>query len=207
YQTEGPFLVSAYQSLSGVAGYYWFAATAAEYDLDPCLRFLNFNGQHPLFKWSCSTPNLQAQFPAAALIYRQGYLKKGEPAVHEERPLEHMWTRKIPVIAEDKSFDPNRYEGTTGSEKSKVKGGADPLAFLVGPVEVKYGGDPAKTSVVELSRYIDSEKKTVPSITGEIRLDHGLGLCMIDAAKAQGASGFLKKAGDIKLTHVRIRSG
>lgn len=32
YQSEGPFLVSAYLSLSGVAGYYWFAATAPEYD-------------------------------------------------------------------------------------------------------------------------------------------------------------------------------
>jgi hypothetical protein len=92
-------------------------------------------------------------------------------------------------------------------EKSKVKGGADPLAFLVGPVEVKYGGDPAKTSVVELSRYIDPEKKTVRSITGEIRLDHGVGLCTIDAPKAQGASGFLKKAGEINLSDVKVRSG
>lgn len=207
YQTEGPFLVAAYQSLTGIAGYYWFAATAPEYDLDPCLRFLNFGGQHPLFKWSCSTPNLQAQFPAAALIYRQGYLKKGAPAVHEERPLEDLWARRVPLIAEDKSFDPNRYEGATGGEKSKVKGGADPLAFLVGPVEVKYGGDPAKTSVVDLSRYIDAEKKTVRSVTGEIRLDYGIGLCTIDAPKAQGASGFLKNAGEIKLTDVKVRCG
>src|SRR5262245_781206 len=208
YQTEGPFLVAAYQSLTGVAGYYWFAATAPEYDLDPCLRFLNLNGQHPLFKWSCSTPNLQAQFPAAALIYRRGYLKKGEPVVHEERPLEAIWARKVPVIAEDKHFDPNRYEGATGGEKSKVAGGADPLAFLVGPVEVKYGGDPAKTVVADLTRYIDRERKTVRSNTGEVRLDHGVGLCTIDAPKAQGASGFLKKAGGaVKLTDVALRSG
>ena len=49
----------------------------AEYDLDPCLRFLNLDGQHPLFKWSCSTPALMAQFPAAALMYRQGYIQPG----------------------------------------------------------------------------------------------------------------------------------
>src|SRR5262249_24347400 len=147
YQTEGPLLVAAYQSLTEVAGYYWFDATAPEYDLDPCLRFLNLKGQHPMFKWSCSTPALQGQFPAAALIYRQGYVMKGDAVVHEERLLADIWTRKVPVIAEDKSFDPNRYEGATGGEKSKVKGGADPLAFLVGPVEVKYGGDPARTTV------------------------------------------------------------
>src|SRR5262249_28220598 len=42
YQTEGPFLISAYESLTGVAGYYWFSATASEFDLDPSLKFLNF---------------------------------------------------------------------------------------------------------------------------------------------------------------------
>jgi hypothetical protein len=206
YQTEGPFLIAAYQSLSGVAGFYWFSATAPEYDLDPCLRFLNLKGQHPLFKWSCSTPAFVGQFPAAALIYRRGYVKQGEPVVHEERPLEDIWARKVPAIAEDRSFDPNRYEGATGGEKSKVQGGADPLAFLVGPVEVKYGGDPARTSVADLSKFIDRAKKTVRSTTGEIRLNHGIGLCTVDAPNAQGASGFLNKAGEIKLTDVTIRS-
>jgi hypothetical protein len=206
YQTEGPFLMAAYQSLSGVSGYYWFAATTPEYDLDPCLRFLNLNGQHPLFKWSCSTPSLMGQFPAAALLYRKGLLKQGEAVVHEERPLNDLWDRKVPLIAEDRSFDPNRYTGVSG-EKSNVKGGADPLAFLVGRVEVKYDGDPAKTTMVDLTKYIDKDKKQVRSVTGEIRLDHGIGLCTIDAAKAQGASGFLSKAGEIKLGDVTVRSG
>jgi len=205
YQSEGPFLIAAYQSLTGVAGYYWFSATTSEYDLDPCLRFLNLNGQHPLFKWSCSTPCLMGQFPAAALVYRQGYLRQGTPAVHEERPLADIWQRKVPLIAEDRSFDPNRYQGTQG-EKSNVKGGANPLAFLVGPVEVKYGGEASKTVVADLAKYIDADKKLVTSITGEIRLDYGTGLCTMDAPRAQGASGFLNKAGAVKLTDVTIAS-
>ena len=117
-----------------------------------------------------------------------------------------MWERKVPLIAEDRSFDPNRYTGVSG-EKSNIKGGADPLAFLVGRVEVKYGGDPAKTTTVDLAKYIDKEKKVVRSITGEIRLDHGIGLCTVDSPKAQGASGFLAKAGEIKLGDLTIRSG
>jgi hypothetical protein len=206
YQTEGPFLVAAYQSLTGVAGFYWFSATTPEFDLDPCLRFLNLKGHHPLFKWSCSTPSLMANFPAAALMYRKGYIRQGKPVVHEERPLEDLWQRRVPLIAEDRSFDPNRYSGTAGA-KSKVKGGADPLAFLVGPVEVKYGGKPAKTTVIDLPRYIDRKKKVVRSITGEVRLDYGTGLCTVDTARAQGASGFLDRAGKITLGDVTIRSG
>lgn len=206
YQSEGPFLMAAYQSLNGVAGYYWFSANKPEYDLDPCARFLNIKGHHPLFKWSCSTPCLMGNFPAAALMYRLGHIKQGPAAVHEERPLEDMWERKVPLIAEDRGFDPNRYTGVSG-EKSNVKGGADPLAFLVGRVEVKYGGDRAKTTTVDLAKYIDKEKKVVRSLTDEIRLDYGAGLCTVNTPKAQGASGFLAKAGEIKLTDLTLRSG
>jgi hypothetical protein len=206
YQTEGPFLVAAYESLTGVAGFYWFAATAVEYDLDPTLPFLNLNGQHPLFKWSCSTPSLMAQFPAAALLYRQSCLRSAPPVIHEERSMADMWQRKVPLIAEDRSFDPNRYQGTAG-EKSSLRGGADPLAFLVGRVEVKYGGDPARTEIAELGNYIDTKRKTVRSVTGEIQLDYGIGVCTVNAPRAQGASGFLSKAGPIRLADLTIRSG
>jgi hypothetical protein len=206
YQAEGPFLVAAYQSLTGMAGFYWFSATAAEFDLDPSLRFLNLNGQHPLFKWSCSTPSLMGTFPAAALLYRKGYLRPSRPVVHEERPLEDLWERKVPLIAEDRSFDPNRYTGTTGA-RSHIKGGADPLAFLVGRVEVKYGGDRARTTVANLARYIDRKNQVVRSITGEVRLDYGTGLCTVDGPRAQGACGFLSKSGPIALGDVTIRSG
>jgi hypothetical protein len=206
YQTEGPFLVSAYESLTGVAGFYWFSATAVEYDLDPTIRFLNLKGQHPLFKWSCSTPSLMAQFPAAALLYRQSYLRPAPPVVHEERALAELWESKVPLIAEDRSFDPNRYQGTAG-EKSRVKGGADPLAFLVGRVEVKYGGDPARTKVAELGKYIDRMSKIVRSVTGEIQLNYGAGVCTVDAPRAQGASGFLNKVSPIRLADLTIRSG
>jgi hypothetical protein len=104
------------------------------------------------------------------------------------------------------SFDPNRDRGhVLGS--SELKTGVDPLAFLVGPVEVKYGGDPAKTRVIDLAGFIDHKNKVVKSVTGEVMLDYGNGLCTLDAPKAQGACGFLARAGTIRLGDVAIRSG
>ena len=117
-----------------------------------------------------------------------------------------MWNRTTPLIAEDRSFDPNRYTGNTG-EKSNVQKGADPLAFLVGPVEVKYGGDHAKSRVADLTKYIDPTKKTVASVTGGIHLNYGDGLFTLTAPKAQGAAGFLRKAGEITLSDITIKSG
>jgi hypothetical protein len=37
----------------------------------------------------------------------------------------------------------------------------DPLAFLVGPVVETFGGNAAKTTVADLSKFIDRDKKVV----------------------------------------------
>jgi hypothetical protein len=202
YQSEGPFLIAAYQSLNGVGAYYWFATSEEDWRHPG-----SANGYMPSEgKWVCATPMVMGQWPAAALLYRMGYVRKGEPAVVERRALEDLWARRTPIIAEDPGFDPNRDTGNI-APKSNIKGGVDPLAFLVGPVLARYGEDPAKSYVADLGRYIDNAKKTVQSITGEIALDYGTGLCTLNAPCAQGATGFLSKAGEQKLQDVSIVSG
>jgi hypothetical protein len=201
YQSEGPFLVSAYQSLTGVDVFYWFSTGEAEWsntdraEWDAASRA----------KWSVATPMIMAQFPAAALMFRKGYLKQGEPAVVEHRSLKSLWERAMPLISEDPSYDPNRDTGDS-ARRSKLKGGADPLAFLVGPVKVVYDARPAAAKVIDLKRYVDHKKKTVQSLTGQVAWNFGAGLCTIDAPQAQGASGFLKRVSPIKLKDLTIQS-
>jgi hypothetical protein len=202
YQSEGPMLVAAYQSLTGVDAYYWFA-TGEEGWRQPgsANGFLPSEG-----KWVCATPMLMGQWPAAALLYRLGYVKKGAPAVHEERTLDDLWQRRMPIIAENAGYDPNRDKDSL-SKQSNVKNGVNPLAYLVGPVTVTYGGDPARSTAIDFTGYIDAANKTVRSNTGEIEMDYGRGLCTLNAPQAQGATGFLKKAGEVKLADVTIASG
>ncbi len=201
YQSEGPFLVAAYQSLTGVAGYFWFA-TGSEDWRHPG----SANGYMPSEgKWVCTTPMLAGQWPAAALMYRKGYVKKGEPAVVESRALADIMQRRMPIIAEDPGFDPNRDKGQI-AEKSNIKDGVNPLAFLVGPVLAKYGGDPAQSKVMDLAKYIDDKTKIVKSNTGELAWDYGQGICTLNAPKAQGATGFLKKVGAFKLHDIELSS-
>lgn len=207
YQAEGPLLAAAYQSMTGLQGLYWFSLGARDYDEHPVFDFVTFpDGNHPLSKWTDSVPQMLGQFPAAALLYRLGYVKQGTPVVHEERTRAQLDAREIPVIAEDPSFDPNHAGGDARAGASQAKG-ADPLAFLVGPVEVKYDGDPAKTAVKDLSPYIDRANKTVKSATGELSLDYGKGLFRVDAPKAQAVAGFLSRAGGtFRLTDVTVQS-
>ena len=50
------------------------------------------------------------------------------------------------------------------------------------------------------------QRKIVRSNTGQLAWDYGRGLCTLDAPKAQGATGFLKSNGPIKLSDVTIKS-
>jgi hypothetical protein len=112
--------------------------------------------------------------------------------------------RRAPVIAEAPGFDPNRDKGNI-SPQSNIKDGVDPLAFLVGPVTVRYGGDPSRRTAIDTKPYIDHDKKIVKSITGELQWDYGQGICTLDAPKAQGVCGFLKKVGTFKLHEVELQ--
>jgi hypothetical protein len=103
-------------------------------------------------------------------------------------------------------YDPNRDEGEMPVESS-VATPVDPLAFCVGPVQVRYGGNASNNRVAsELGKLIDKENKVLTSITGEIRTDYGKGIYTVNAARCQGAAGFLAEEPEIALADVTIRS-
>jgi len=192
YQSEGPFLIAAYSALTGIDAYCWFALGQVGYDAS-------------LTKWQAASPAIMGGWPAAALLFRQGYVQRATPAVHEERRLDDLWSLRSSLLVEEEGFDPNR-DASAIPKESSVTQAVDPLAFLVGPVEVNYQGDPAKSSVVDLATYIDPVKKTVASSTRELTWDWGTGICRLDAPKAQGVTGFLAKASPFALSAVTITS-
>ena len=198
---EGPFLIAAYQSLTGVGAYYWFA-TGAEQWAPP----RSANGYLPSQeKWTFATPDILGTFPAAALLYRKGYVKQGEPVVQEVRSLGDIWRRKTPVISEETGFDPNRDSGNAAL-RAEGKQAAPAESFLVGPVTVGYGSDAASSHIQDLSKLISTAAKTVKSITGELTLNYDLGFCIVDAPKAQGVTAHFGKRGSFRLTDIDITS-
>ena len=199
YAAEGPFLVAAYASLSGVDAYYWFS-TGDEGWTAP----QSANGYLPSQgKWLFATPEMLGSFPAAALAYRQGYIRRGTPVVVENRALADLWERKTPVITEAPSFDPNRDAGDIAKD-SNIKTGISPDAFLVGPVQVAFEKDPSK------SLNILSEKQVRPgyilSNTGELVLNSTLGFSTINTPMVQAVAAHFKNAPVHQLQDVRFAS-
>ena len=204
YQAEGPFLIAAYMSLTGIDGFFWFNPSASTYDSNPYHTWANLSGgQHPLFRWTLSTPGQLGMFPANALLYRKGYVAKGETTVFENRKLESMWKRKIPVITEEMGFDPNRDSHNPAIEETEISS----LAYLTGNVAVKSGVQNDSVFVhPNLDNLIDFETKIVKSSTNQIEWNYQKGICRVDAPKAQGAAGFLNQEQTIKLSDVIIES-
>jgi hypothetical protein len=203
YQAEGPFLVAAYTSLTGVAEFNWFSIHNQWHQ-----PFAPTNNRwwHPMFEWSVATPEQIGQFPAAALMFRRHYIQRGAPAVIERRSLKDMWQRRTPIIAEGSAYNPDRDMNNIAPD-SNIKKAVNPLAFLVGPVRVSYGGNPARSFVTDLSRYIHMKRGTVVSDTGQIYLNDRIGFCTLNAPNAQGAVGFFSRAGNrsFRLADTTIR--
>ncbi|MDX1932016.1 MAG: hypothetical protein SFU56_05370 [Capsulimonadales bacterium] len=190
YASEGPFLISVYQSLTGIDAYYWFATGDDEWTPPQ-----SANGYLPSqAKWLFGNPDMLGTFPAAALLFRKGYVRRGQPVVAEQRRLDDLWQRRPPILSEESSFDPNRDSGSL-APSSSVKRILPPATFLAGPAEVTYGGDPARSTTADLPGLVDPENKVVRSITGEIVLNYGKGVCRVDAPKAQGMAAFFQEAG------------
>jgi hypothetical protein len=131
-------------------------------------------------------------------MFRNGYLKEAPPVVHEERSLKDVWDRKLPLIAEEGAWDPKPGQGGDACGHNP-KGAVDPLAYLVGRVEVVYGGSGAKSKVMDLSRYISADRMLVKSATGQIATDLDRGVYSINAPKAQARQDSWVVPGPIEL--------
>jgi hypothetical protein len=208
YQAEGPFLIAAYMSLTGIDGFFWFSASSHKIDPNPYYPWFNIgpNGdQKAMSRWTASVPGQMSLFPANALLYRKGYITQGATVVHEERTLASMWKRELPMITEEAGFDPNRDSWSNANNPSETE--VAPVAYLAGAVEVKYGGNPANSVVSPtLGTLLDFTSKTVTSSTGQLKWNYDKGICTMNAPKAQGVTGFLSTTPSVELADVTIMS-
>jgi hypothetical protein len=203
YQTEGALLVAAYGGLTGLDAYFWFTPTATNYMRQPYFTFVNIEGQHPMNRWSTSTPGEMGMFPANALIQRLRYVKEAY-AVKEQRGMKSMLNRDIPPIFEEQSFDPNRdFVLNDNMDEGKLS----PLTFLTGGVVTKYDSKADTVQVVKgLSSLIDQKNSSVTSVTGQQRLNYKDGIFILNTPKAKAVSGFLNTKKVFNLDGLTIQS-
>lgn len=180
YRAEEPLFIAAYYCLQGVDAYLPFQLEA-DWNLETK-------------KWPFLSPATFGQSPAAAFIYRHGYVREGEVVFRDATPLADLLALRggrIDVAAGlDDSQAKNAAAGGAGVVSDGAERAFDPLTFYVGRVtrDLRAGAEPYQSP--ELARRIDAGARTVRSITEELALDWGRGLLTIDAERAQAAVGF-----------------
>jgi hypothetical protein len=192
YIAEGEPLVSAYASLQGEDGIYFFAAGSGDW--------LNNGGGN----WTYMMPGEIGQSPAEALQYRRGDLTPGSVVIRQVTTLEDILNLKSSNLLEGPNADFRITEAPKASQPDQIAG-FDPLSFFVGRVERTF--DPtAQPVAVDLSKYIDRSNKKIVSSTGQLVWYYGRGVLLVSSPRSQGAVGFLGGAGPIRLGDVVINS-
>ena len=206
-QSEAPILMAAYQSLTGVDISYWFGSNEIQWRQPQ-----SGNGYLPsIGKWVVNTPQIMGAFPAAALIFRQGLINEGPPAVVEYRNENDLWSRERPLTAGRQGRDPNRESvldklTSAFGVNQPAKQAVSPYAFFAGPVLTDFDSDKPDLIHPEINQLIDEEAGTVTSITRQLEWDWNDGVVSLNAPKVQGVVGNLSSSNSFQLEHVKIQS-
>jgi hypothetical protein len=194
YRADMIFLGAAYGALQGTDALFWFAVGSPSWDTLPG-------------KFSIQTPVVQAQFPAAALLYRQRLVQAGPKVVDIELDVQDLYNLKGTPVPAPQNFDQLRGDDIPPGGVITNASAIDTLAFTVGRVGVRFVTNGAPQSeVTDLSPYIDRTNRISRSVSGELTWDYGRGLATVHAPSAQGATGFLLDAGSIDLPDCTVTS-
>jgi len=190
FRADFPLVMGAYSLLQGTDGIFFFVADAA------------WDGA--LGKFPIASPVTLGQFPAMALVYRRGLIQLGDPVVKAALPLEDLQALRGAPVTAPQSLDELRAKDVPVGQSATST--IDPLAFLIGSVQVQFTNGDRRFYQADLSAHLDHPRETVRSSTGQLTWNYGKGLLSINAPQVQGATGFLRHAGQIALGDVTFTS-
>ncbi|MDX2231670.1 MAG: hypothetical protein NW220_18695 [Leptolyngbyaceae cyanobacterium bins.349] len=194
FRADFPLLAAAYGSLQGTDGFFFFALDTPRW-------------QATLTKFAIASPVIMGQFPATALMYRTGMIAPGKPVMDISLNTQDVFNLQGAPLSAPQNLDEFRAQDVPAGQtlSSDRAPSLDPLAFLVGKVNVRFANR-ATTQQVNLSRLINRQTKTVRSNTGQLLWDYNTGLVTVNAPQAQGATGFLRQAGELAFDTLKLRS-
>lgn len=195
FRADMPVIAAAYGTLQGSDALFFFATG------DP-------SWSQSLGKFSIRTPVIAGQFPATALLFRQGLIKPADTVISVNLPVADIEKLQGAPVSGPVNLDDLRAKDIPVGQAAPVTrvSAVDPLSFLVGKVGIDFTTTGGTSRMADLSKFIDRNAKTVRSQTGELSWNWGQGRVAILAPKATGVTGFLNTAGKISLKDITIET-
>ena len=197
YRSEAPLFYAAYGALQDSDAIVHFALDTVTWSVKP-----GFFMQ----PWTLMSPAMIGQFPAAALIYRQGLVSTGDLLVDLNLKVGNLLDLQGTPMPQDAALDELRLKDVPKGTMLRPGNVIDPLVHFAGRTNVRFSDQGGTAKLKDLSPYIDRNRRVVTSTTGQLRLDYGKGVLSINAPAAQGISGDLRKAGDSQFKDISISS-
>ena len=197
FRSEAPLYYACYGALQGSNGIIHFALDTDHWSVKP---------GYFMQPWTLATPAMMGQFPAAALIYRQGLVSPGDELVNLNLKIADIENLQGTPMPQDASFDVLRAKDVPAGTTLKPGNVIDPLVHYAGRTNVNFTAQGGPAKLKNLASYIDRAHETVISTNKQLKLDYGKGVLAINAPAAQGLSGNLKDAGPAELKDLSIVS-
>jgi len=197
HRGEAPVVLSVYGALQGSDGIVHFAFDSPRWEVKP---------SYFMQPWTLTAPTQLGEFPATALIYREGLVRQGEVVADLPVKINDALALKGANFLRDADLDELRKKDVEGGGKSGEREALDPLASFVGRVNIRLDEAGGSPRIADLSACIDRGGQVVTSSTGELRLDYGKGVLTVNAPAAQGVSGDLRSAGAVRLRDIGVES-
>jgi len=191
YRAEYSFLAAAYGSLQGVDGIFTFATGIPGW-------------ASTMEKFALSCPSILGNFPAYALLYRRGDVRRADPVFNQAVDPEELGGGATAAAA-PLALDGLRAKDVPTGAVPGTPDSLDPLAYYVGPVMRSYRHPAAGSFHRDLAGLVDRAHHRVTSATGELTWDYGRGVATLITPRARGAAGFLRDAGEIGLGNFTLR--
>jgi hypothetical protein len=197
YRSEGPLYYACYGALQQSSGFIFFALDGMNWSVQP---------GYFMQPWSLISPAAMGQYPAAAVLYRQGLVSAGDVLVDLNLKIADLENLSGTPMPQDASFDELRAKDIPSGKVLKADSVIDPLVHYAGRTNVSFSESGGSPKLIDLAPYVDRAARTVTSTTHELKLDYGNGILTINAPAAQGASGNLKAAGPVQTADLSIQS-
>jgi hypothetical protein len=198
HRPEAPLFLAAYGALQDSDAIVHFALDGGRWSVKP---------GYWMQPWTLLSPSQVGQFPATALLFRQGLVKPGDLLADVRLARSEVLDLAGTPLPQDAAFDELRLkdvpQGMTALKPGQV---IDPLVHFAGRTAVTFADARPQTVVKDLSALVDRTRRRVTASTGELELDYGHGILAVRAPAAQGAGGNLAAETSIDLPDLVIRS-